>query len=249
MSVATVPPQAQPNHLRRCVILWAVLSVLGMVAAFFGTAQLVPTSASDAERFANVTIVVFTVASVPVAFFVWVFMGYSLTYFRVKGQPVTDGPALQPRTPAQIAWVSISGVLCAFLFIWGLFGIFNQASARASKAMTVNVVGQQWTWTFHYPKYHVTTHRLELPVNQAVLFRVTSLDVLHGFSIAELGVRQDANPGQWIALPVMTPNRKGRFTTRCVELCGTYHTFMTAPVNVVNGNVFRAWLKKQGAHV
>ena len=63
-------------------------------------------------------------------------------------------------------------------------------------AMQIQVIGQQWLWTFRYPGYGgVETTALELPVSRLVEFHVTSLDVMHSFWAIELGIKADAVQG------------------------------------------------------
>src|SRR5579872_6244650 len=89
---------------------------------------------------------------------------------------------------------------------------------------------------------------LELPVNRAVEFDVTSLDVLHGFAVQALGVRVDANPGQVTATPLVTPTVIGSYAVRCVELCGLYHSYMWSSVQVVSASSFNSWIVSQGGN-
>ena len=79
-------------------------------------------------------------------------------------------------------------------------------------------------------------------MGRPVQFRVTSDDVLHGFVIDGLGVAMDANPGIWVTAPTVTPNKLGNYATRCVELCGLYHTYMWSRVRVVSASNFASWV-------
>ena len=83
-------------------------------------------------------------------------------------------------------------------------------------------------------------------MHRPVEFRVTSLDVLHGFAVNGLGVAMDANPGIWVTAPTVTPTKLGSYTTRCVELCGLYHTYMWSRVEVVSPSDFAAWVSANG---
>ena len=237
----------QPPHLRRVITLWAVLSVLGMVATVLVLPLILPKSGSDAAGFQNLTYIVFTVAAVPVALFVWVFVGYSLAVFRVRGRSREDGPPLRATPRIQLGWLGVTGALTTFLVVWGLVGLYQQ-SDNAAHALTVNVTAQQWAWTFQYPETGISSHFLELPANRPVRFAVTSRDVLHGFSIQELGVRLDANPGLTATTVAVTPDKTGDYTVRCMELCGNAHSLMEAPVHVVSQQAFSAWISKNGGH-
>jgi cytochrome c oxidase subunit 2 len=241
----------EPHHLRIAVIIWVVLSVIG-IALWLAVAPIIlPQAASTLDSTDDLTIVVLTTLSVPVAMFVWVFLGYSLFAFRVKDRPTEDGVPLQPRPSLQIGWLGITGALCLFLLIWGFAAYYQETAAAASNTLIVQVTGQQWAWTFDYPQYGMSSQGqvIELPVNRPVQFVVTSKDVLHGFAIRALGVRVDANPGEVTTTPVMTPTQIGNYTVYCVELCGLYHSYMWEAVNVVNDASFNSWILSQGGHL
>src|SRR5438270_13982871 len=221
-SVSATPAPAEPRHLRRVVIIWAVLSVI-VIAIWLVVAQFVlPPAASGLDDSDNFTFLVLTVLAVPVSLFVFVFLGVSLIVFRVKERPTEDGPPLQPRPSLQIGWLGITSLLCLFLLIWGLFAFYQETSAAAiTNTLVVQVTAQQWQWTFDYPQYGATSQGaqvIELPVNRPVQFNVTSKDVLHGFAILAFGVRVDANPGQVVATSITTPKQTGSYTVRCVEI-------------------------------
>ena len=252
-SASPAPVPAEPRHLRRAIIIWAVLSVIG-IAVWLVLAQFIlPPTASSLDSSDNFTFLVLTVLSVPVAMFVWVFLGYSLFAFRVKERPTEDGVPLQPRPLLQVGWLGITSLLCLFLLIWGLFAFYQETSAASTpNTLVVQVTAQQWQWTFNYPQYGATSQGaqvIELPVNRPVEFYVTSKDVLHGFSIRDLGVRVDANPGQVTTTAVITPTQIGSYTVRCVEICGLLHSDMWEAVDVVSANAFNSWIVSQGGHL
>jgi len=253
---AAEPPrdQAPRGHIRRVLTIWAALSVVCIALAVLIIPLVTPKSASSVAGFASLTELVFTVLAIPVALFVWVFVFYSLVVFREKASAagrvddLEDGPPLQPPPWQQIMWLAVTGALAIFLVGWGAVGFYRQTTDPPSNPLVVDVTGQQWTWTYYYPSLGVQSHVLELPLGRPVEFRVTSDDVLHGFAIDELGVAMDANPGFWVTAPIVTPNRLGEMTARCVELCGLYHTYMWTQVNVVTQADFTAWVAASGGN-
>jgi cytochrome c oxidase subunit 2 len=242
------PAGTGPRHLRRAVILWAVLSVIGVVVWLVVAPLALPTTITDSGTFANMSIVVFTALAIPVSMFVWVFLIYSLIAFRVKGPPTEDGIPLQASPRIQIGWLGITSVLCLFLIIWGMVGLYQETNAASADTLVVKVTGQQWLWTFFYPQYGVSSEGqvLVLPVDRPVQFVVTSKDVLHGFSIQALDVRVDANPGQTTTTQIVTPTQIGEYSVVCVELCGLYHTYMWSSVKVVSQQDFDTWINQGG---
>lgn len=247
-AAASADESREGGHVRRILKLWAVLSVVCVALVLLINPLVAPTSGSSVQGFANLTNLVFTALAVPVALFVWLFVGYSVVVFRDRtpaGAPVDqleDGPPLQARPWQQIAWLAITGALAIFLVGWGMFGFYKQTTDPPANPLVVNVTGQQWLWTYSYPSLGVQSAMLELPVHRPVEFRVTSLDVLHGFVVNGLGVAMDANPGQWVSAPIITPTKLGSYTTRCVELCGLYHSYMWSRVQVVSQGDFSSWI-------
>ncbi|MGO9957670.1 MAG: cytochrome c oxidase subunit II [Solirubrobacteraceae bacterium] len=261
MTVDTSPSAEQSaggakpvSHIRRVLILWVVLSIVGVIADVIIFPLINPTSASAVAGFANTTNVVFTALAMPVAMFVLVFVGYSLYAFREKAPSDTpvdelqDGPPIEASTRQQVSWLAITAVLAFFTVAWGMFGFFQQTAYTPANPLVVNVVGQQWAWTYTYPAQGVTSNVLYLPAGRPVKFQVTSEDVLHGFVIDALGVAMDANPGWWSVAPIVKPTRIGSYYAHCVELCGLYHTFMWSKVDVVSTANFAAWVTANGGH-
>ena len=245
------PAGREPDHFRRVMIIWVVLSVIGVVVWAFLAPFILPQGASNLDSTDDFTITVLTDLAIPVAMFVFVFLAYSLLFFRTKDRPTQDAVPLKPRPGLQIGWLGVTSVLCLFLFIWGMVAFYQETSAAAtSNTLIVRVTGQQWLWSFDYPQHSMSSQSqvIELPVNRPVQFVVTSEDVLHGFAIRSLGVRVDANPGEMTTTPVVTPTQIGHYTVNCVELCGLLHSYMWEAVDVVNANDFNTWIVSQGGH-
>ena len=245
------PNPTRINHIRRVLTIWAVLSVILVVVVVVVAPMLSPRSESSVDQFGKLTDVVFSALAVPVGLFVWVFVGYSVVVFRER-QPTADvddlpdGPPLQAKPRQQIAWLAITAALAVFLVGWGMFGFYKETINPPAKPLVVDVTGQQWMWTYSYPSLGVQSNQLYLPVNRPVQFRVTSDDVLHGFVVDEFGILMDANPGWWSSPPTVIPKKVGSFDTRCVELCGLYHSYMWSPVQVVSAAQFKSWVASNG---
>ncbi len=73
---------------------------------------------------------------------------------------------------------------------------------------------------------------LTLKLNEPVVFQLTSLDVVMGFSVPDFGVRATIIPGQITELR-MTPTRIGEFTFLCDVFCGSGHENMEGTMKVV----------------
>ena len=242
-------------HIRRVLGIWASLSVVFIALAIIVIPLVERRPGSTVAGFASLTDLVFTVAAIPVALFVWVFVFYSVATFRERSIPeggtvedLEDGPPLEAKPRHQIWWLGITTALAFFTVGWGMFGFYKETTSAPAHPLLINVVGQEWTWTFAYPGSGAESHELVLPLGRPVQFRVTSDDVLHGFGLAGLGISMDANPGEWVATPTVTPNKLGSYEVRCMELCGLYHTYMWSRVRVVPVRTYESWLKANTGH-
>jgi cytochrome c oxidase subunit 2 len=84
------------------------------------------------------------------------------------------------------------------------------------------------------------TSELVLPTNREVDLRLNAQDVIHGLSIPELRLKQNAVPGQTIHIH-FAPTTTGTYAILCTQLCGLGHYRMNATLRVVTPEQFAAW--------
>lgn len=70
---------------------------------------------------------------------------------------------------------------------------------------------------------------------------ITSSDVIHSFSVPDLGIKLDAIPGR-VNQFSFTPDRLGSFVGYCSEICGTGHSYMPIVVEVIPHSALQYWL-------
>jgi cytochrome c oxidase subunit II len=87
----------------------------------------------------------------------------------------------------------------------------------------------------------IVSSELVLPSNREVDLRLRAQDVIHGFSIPELRLKQNAVPGQTIHIH-FTPTAPGTYGILCTQLCGTGHYRMNATLRILPPDEFAAWL-------
>lgn len=225
--------------------IWAVLTVLLLVFAVTVPARLMGTAASADMKEIESTVTWFTVFSAPVAAMVWSILLYSLFRWRHRGSepPPETAPPIRSNAKVSATWLIGSSVLCLLLLVWGLVVLQppSQRAPQLAAPLVIEVTGQQWAWNFTYPDGSGRqTNELYLPVDQPVLFKVTSEDVVHSFWIVEMGIKVDANPGETTTAEV-TPTLTGTFTIRCAELCGLYHSYMQTTVHVLSKEDYAKW--------
>jgi cytochrome c oxidase subunit 2 len=241
----------QRRDVRHVAELWVVITALLVVFSIYVPARLMGPPASPTMHAIEKTMTLFSIAASPVAAIVWAIALYSLLAGRHRGTepPETDGPALRTNGPVTVVWVLLSSILCIFVLVWGLAETGSVASAgTTSDAMVIDVTGQQWVWTFTYPNNGgIESDQLYLPVDQPVVFNVTSKDVVHSFWVVQMGIKIDANPGEITKTSVL-PDKIGTFDVRCAELCGLLHADMETNAHVVSTADFSTWLTANGGH-
>jgi cytochrome c oxidase subunit 2 len=204
---------------------------------------------------------VMTALLAPIILLVAVYFVYSLVVFRERGDGSVDGPPIRGHGPTQMAWVLATTVIVLSLAVWGSYTLVESAHGAGGgqgpsptdlptgheNALRIQVIGQQWAWTFRFPSYGgFETRQLELPNNKVVELHVTSLDVTHAFWAYQLGVKADAVPGV-DNVAYVTPRHLGSFEIRCAELCGLWHGHMATHGHVVTPSAFKTWVAQQKA--
>lgn len=82
---------------------------------------------------------------------------------------------------------------------------------------------------------------LVLPSGYNICFYITSHDVIHSWSVPQLGIKVDAIPGRLMKF-ILYASIEGVYYGQCSELCGFNHAFMPICVEVVKGSHFVDWV-------
>jgi cytochrome c oxidase subunit II len=256
-STAGSPP-GEPRHGIRIAVMWAVFTAILVPLVIWVVGPHIPpyngSLQSHDQHNVNITL---TAVATPVAVLIWVYFGYSIVVFRQRGEAIVDGPPLAGHSRVQILWLVVTSIMVLGLATYGTVGLFGNSdgagggqgpspldkpSPNAGKPLEIQVIGQQWLWTFRYPGYGgVETAELALPVNQEVAFHVTSLDVAHSFWAYELGVKADAIPGS-DNVAYVEASKTESIQVRCAELCGLWHGHMNTTGQVMTKPAFAAWI-------
>ena len=239
------------------VVIWLVLTAIAvpLIVLVLGPHLPPPRMSAEAGDQRNANIVM-TALLVPIALFVLVYFIYSFVFFRQSGEAILDGPPIKGHAGAQLLWIVLTSAIVLALAVWGSYTLIagahgaggGQGPDPASKptgyrnALPVQVIGQQWEWTFRYPTYGgIETRDLAIPDHTLVAFHVTSLDVTHSFWAYELGVKADAVPGV-DNIAYTKPLHTGFFQIRCAELCGLWHGHMSKKGRVLAPAAFQSWI-------
>jgi cytochrome c oxidase subunit 2 len=247
------------NHWRRVVLWWLAASIVCTPLVVFLLAPALPPGNGSVEASGQVVDnTVLLGLSTPVALAVLVYFIYAIVAFREREPTaVLDGPPIRGDAQVQTWWLVITTAIVLFLAGYGTVRLLADGSgggqgpnpiaapANSSNALQVQVVAQQWKFTFRWPQYGgVETNQLELPANKTIEFHVTSVDVIHSFWAYQLGVKADANPGV-DNIAYVTTKGPLTFNIHCAELCGVWHGYMFQSGRVVPQSQFAAWIAQQ----
>ncbi|MGZ4436514.1 MAG: aa3-type cytochrome oxidase subunit II [Nocardioidaceae bacterium] len=195
-------------------------------------------------------------AAILTGILVWGLIGYACIKFRRRHD---DEVPVQTRynLPIEILYTIAPVVMVVVFFFFTVQAQDKVLAQTAHPDHTVDVVGQQWSWTFNYVQDKAldgqtsvydagtTAYRptLVLPVNETVRFNLSSPDVIHSFWVPAFLMKMDVVPGRDNHFD-LTPTREGTYVGRCAELCGTYHSRMLFNVKVVSADQFATYLKQ-----
>ncbi len=192
------------------------------------------------------------VAAMATGVIVWGLIFYTVWRFRRRH---ADEVPVQTRynLPLEIFY-TIAPIMMVVVFFYWTVDVQNKlVELDPDPDVTVDVVGQKWSWTFNYTDqgpdgrtpYTAGTASyiptLVLPVDETVQFNLQSPDVNHDFGVDAFLFKMDVIPGRINRFQV-TPNKIGDYQGRCYELCGTYHSKMLFDVKVVSQADYASYL-------
>jgi len=244
------------RHGLRIFLIWLPLAIVAVLLIWFvWYPHLPPGRMTDQAQGQQFDIAVMAVLAAPVLLFVWVYAAYALIVWRRRPGDDEDGPPIHGNTRVQATWITATAVIVLGLFVFGTVQLIVPAGAgagegpsptwvpNANNTLQVQVIGQQWAFTYRFPQFGgMETTQLLLPQGEEVRFNVTSLDVIHSFWAYQLGVKADANPGV-NNVAFAKPQELGSFSVRCNELCGLWHGAMFNYGRVVTPAAFQVWAR------
>ena len=195
------------------------------------------------------------VAALITGVIVWGLIFWAIWHYRRRHD---DEIPVQTRynLPLEIFY-TIAPIIMVIVFFKATVDVQNAVLEDGEQDHTVNVVGQQWQWTFNYTDedavggegtnvYTAGTGSniptLVLPVDETTQFNLYSPDVIHSFGVPGFLMKMDVIPGRVNHFEV-TPDTIGTYKGKCYELCGSYHSRMLFNVEVVSAEDFDQHLR------
>jgi cytochrome c oxidase subunit II len=159
----------------------------------------------------------------------------------------------------EVIWTAIPTVIVLILFVLSTLTLNSISQAATHPGVSIEVDGQQWSWTFHYldddndPTNDVivqgTAHSggvMAVPVGEPIHLTLVSNDVIHSFYVPAFLVKRDLIPLPEAKQPnelEFTVTDEGTYSGQCAEFCGDLHAQMTFSVEAMSRADFDAWIQ------
>jgi cytochrome c oxidase subunit 2 len=181
---------------------------------------------------------------------------FVLLYTVLRFKDADEATPTRENRRLEITWTVATAVILLFVGVasYGVLAspdVTHPADAPVAPDdddVHVYAEAYQWGWTMTYPDENVTAAgfppNVVVPVDRDVYFTISSRDVIHGFAVPELGLKQDAIPEQNNTIRT-TPLETGTYQGYCTEYCGVSHSQMYFTVEVVSQEEYRSYLAEQ----
>ena len=282
---AVAPPQPKTRHRLRALAAAVPAALLGVLvlapAASAGWFLPEADGSPNAEAIRTLYILI-TVIALVIFIGVEGLLIYSMVKFRARKGKVAA--QIHGNTQLEIGWTVGAAAILIFLTVFTfvlLDDIKNPAASdidadgnpvsasnvlyastdqpappEGSASLKIEVVGQQYAWTYNYPsledKRVYAYNDMYVPVGMTVILDVKSVDVAHSWWIPALGGKMDAIPGYtnktWFKIPLdRLEEGESRivYGGQCAELCGRNHADMVARVIGLPYDEWKAWYDRK----
>lgn len=158
-------------------------------------------------------------------------------------------------------WTIIPMVILIFIALPSL-RLLYLLDENFEPSLTIKILGHQWYWSYEYSDFNINfdsfiiptnsieinnfrlldvDNRLIIPFNINTRFLISSIDVIHSWTIPSLGIKIDAIPGRLNHIFTFI-NRPGLFFGQCSEICGANHRFIPICLESTNIKNFLSWI-------
>jgi cytochrome c oxidase subunit 2 len=190
-----------------------------------------------------------------------------LLYTIVKFRNADEAKPTRENRRLEITWTIATAIILLFVGV-ASYGVLANPNVtlpaeeanpadRPADAVTVQASAFQWGWNMSQTDRGLvdtqggdtdltdsTDPVIVIPVDTQVYFEITATDVLHGFHVPELGLKQDAIPDQTNTIKT-TVTETGEYQGYCTEYCGVGHSQMYFTVVVVPQDDYESYVAAQ----
>lgn len=181
-----------------------------------------------------------------------------IVIFRILTSKFTNY-SFKENTRLEVIWTILPIVILFAIAYPSLYYLYL-FDLRINPTISTKVFGAQWYWIYEkfdtesgnsYRSYILrdtdmvkrniyklgwrlleTDTRIIVPFGTEIQCLTTSIDVIHSFSIPELGIKADAIPGRLNSVNFQI-SKPGVYYGQCAEICGTGHAFIPICVEAI----------------
>jgi cytochrome c oxidase subunit II len=197
---------------------------------------------------------------VAISIFVLLLMAWIVVRYNKRANPVPS--KTHHNALLEVAWTVIPVIILVVIAVPSFKLLYFEADIPKAD-VKIKAIGRQWYWSYQYPAQNFTfdsnplsdadakkaheprllgvDHVMVVPVNRVIEIETTGADVIHSWSLPQMGVKMDAVPGR-LNHTWFKATQTGTFYGECSELCGPSHDFMPIEVKVVTDAEYAAWL-------
>jgi cytochrome c oxidase subunit 2 len=160
----------------------------------------------------------------------------------------------------EVLWTFLPGIILIFIAFPSLRLLYITEENK-EPSINLKTIGHQWYWSYEYSDFNnIEFDSFMLPYEKNSQFRlldvdnhttipektpiqlfVSSADVLHSWTIPNLGIKADSTPGRLNTINILRI-KPGLFYGQCSEICGTNHRFMPIVLNRQPILLFKKWI-------
>ncbi|HEY4432914.1 MAG TPA: cytochrome c oxidase subunit II [Candidatus Cybelea sp.] len=169
---------------------------------------------------------------------------FSIAYrAKASDPPGAVGVQIHDNRKLEFWWTLIPSLFVVLLSIVSV-RIWYEIMLEPENGLVVEAIGHQFDFTFRYPQINgEVTDEMHLPLGVPVTLNLTSADVIHGFWVPAMRLKNDTVPGLVTSIR-FTPRLAGRYPIICTQFCGVLHSQMDKQVLVIEDKAsFDRWFK------
>ena len=149
----------------------------------------------------------------------------------------------------EFGWSILPSFVLIFISIPST-ALLYASSTFIDPMFTIKIIGHQWFWSYEYrnstnkmikveskasklngPYLLSVNNSIQLPLKTNIRLLVSSVDVIHSWTIPAFGIKIDAVPGR-LNEGLLRVEKLGVYRGQCSELCGVGHGYMPIVINI-----------------
>lgn len=158
----------------------------------------------------------------------------------------------------EFIWTLIPIIIIIIIIIISINIIFNNNEIKKN-FINIKIFRNQWFWNYEYPIFKKTfnsyllinklynfyiietDNNLIIPFNYQIIISITSIDVIHSWTIPSINIKIDSIPNQLnnFKLIIIKPSI---IYGQCSEICGINHRFIPIKIESIKLNNFIKWI-------